>query len=448
MVGTGPKDDLSRYELVERFVSRSGQGSVHQAILRSELRTAQFELLRPGIVVSLKQVATGGLGEARLEELHEAVARRRHPALGHQLEVFRGPFISDDAETADLADQNVLNVVAVWVEGRTLAVRAGEASMEEVLDWIRQIAEALDFLHADLFGDGSLLHRDIKPSNVVVTPDGKAVLIDPGLARIGPGTATGTPYGTPGFIPPECDADRTASSPAADRWQLAATLVAALLGKPPRRVGDCNALRKALADHCPHEAAQPEVFADAVLAMLAPDPADRPDSAARWAASLVAAAAPRVRRHRSRTRVVAVAAAGLLALIAAAVGFLIALPGGPDRSGPTQRALIDTRRTSGTAVDDQRRAYLSTEPIRWCRPLGCEVPDSAVSTGMEVILTCRMTGDRITNGNPISPVDDNNLILFASEVWYGVQLDDGTRGLLSEVWIHPDDRFARGLRFC
>jgi hypothetical protein len=110
--------------------------------------------------------------------------------------------------------------------------------------------------------------------------------------------------------------------------------------------------------------------------------------------------------------------------------------------------VIDTRVTSGPHIDDQGGAYLSTEPLDRCRAFGCEVPDSALASGDTVTLTCLVIGARITNGNDASPVDDDNPIVYESELWYGASLADGTSGLLSAVWIHPDDRDGGGLPQC
>lgn len=63
------------------------------------------------------------------------------------------------------------------------------------------VAEALQHAH-----DRGVLHRDVKPSNIMVTPDGRALLLDFGLAVANDDvrlTGTGSQLGTPAYMSPE-----------------------------------------------------------------------------------------------------------------------------------------------------------------------------------------------------------------------------------------------------
>ncbi len=71
-------------------------------------------------------------------------------------------------------------LVMELVEGPTLAERiaGGPLPLEEALQFAKQIAEALEYAH-----EKGIIHRDLKPANVKITSDGKAKVLDFGLAK-------------------------------------------------------------------------------------------------------------------------------------------------------------------------------------------------------------------------------------------------------------------------
>src|SRR2546430_1854416 len=103
-------------------------------------------------------------------------------------------------------DQNLHFIAFEFVEGenlRTLVDRRGRIPVPEAIRYMLQIAAGLD--HAASRG---VVHRDIKPSNIIISPSGRAKLVDMGLARnMGPQTdgltQSGVTLGTFDYISPE-----------------------------------------------------------------------------------------------------------------------------------------------------------------------------------------------------------------------------------------------------
>ena len=71
-------------------------------------------------------------------------------------------------------------LVLELVEGDTLAERIQKRALplDEVLEYARQIAEALEAAH-----EKGIVHRDLKPANVKITPSGSVKVLDFGLAK-------------------------------------------------------------------------------------------------------------------------------------------------------------------------------------------------------------------------------------------------------------------------
>jgi eukaryotic-like serine/threonine-protein kinase len=129
------------------------------------------------------------------------------------------------------------------VEGRSLLglLSEGFLSVDRVLDYGLQMADALAHAH-----ERGVVHRDFKSANVVVTPEGRAKVLDFGLARrlrsdeFAEGstltkstlTVTGTIMGTPAYMAPE----QLCGQPADERsdvWALGVVLYEMAVGTRP-----------------------------------------------------------------------------------------------------------------------------------------------------------------------------------------------------------------------
>jgi serine/threonine protein kinase len=251
----GPTAELS--DDTPTIISRTRHPSVRSeevlaGVLRGR-RLAHFELLEP--------IGVGGMAaviRARDTQLDRTVALKiLPPEMAADLENVRR-FHQEARAAAKLDHENIarvffcgedqaLHFIAFeFVEGenlRTLMERRGRIPVPEAIHYLLQIATGL--AHAAARG---VVHRDIKPSNIIISPNGRAKLVDMGLARSleprtdGDLTQPGVTLGTFDYISPEQALEPREADVRSDIYSLGCTLYHMLTGYPP--VPDGTAARK------------------------------------------------------------------------------------------------------------------------------------------------------------------------------------------------------------
>ncbi|MEH1866468.1 MAG: serine/threonine-protein kinase [Nostoc sp.] len=160
--------------------------------------------------------------------------------------------------------------------------RTGALAEAEIVPCIRQIGEALMIVH-----QAGLVHRDAHPGNIMLRSNGKAVLIDFGIAKgLVPKTLTSKGYvGNHGFAPYE-QIHRGSREPTVDVYCLAATLYYAVTGQKPT-----TSLARKLDNVplTPPKRIVPRIsnqLNDAIIKGMALEAQDRPQSMQVWLAML------------------------------------------------------------------------------------------------------------------------------------------------------------------
>ncbi len=175
-----PLERLGPYR-IEQHLGQGGMGAVYAAWDERLERREAVKLIRP------ESAASPAVRE-RFRREARAAAALNHPAVVQVYDVLA-------AEHGDA-------IVMEYVEGRTLAelLRTSAPSRDVALALAAQIADGLAAAHAQ-----GIVHRDLKTENVMITPAGRAKVLDFGLARreqTGDPTTTGV-MGTYRAMSPE-----------------------------------------------------------------------------------------------------------------------------------------------------------------------------------------------------------------------------------------------------
>ncbi|HTF89506.1 MAG TPA: serine/threonine-protein kinase [Planctomycetota bacterium] len=300
----------------EELLGEGGMGVVYRATQRSMRRQVALKLMRPGF---LDRPAA----RARFAREAEAVARLSHPGIiavhvsGEEEGI---PYLAMDF-VAGVSLDRVLRAVAgknskelsgadfrralvresnpkKESAGREHATSEEGASLlfsgtwhEACLRVCRDVARALAHAH-----ERGVLHRDVKPPNIMLTREGRVLLLDFGLASLVGDqamTQSGAMVGSlPYMAPEQVEGDRDAIDARTDVYGLGVTLYQMLTLKSPHLDPDSNERTRArILDGRP---ASPRTFCEqlpkdaqtVVLVAMDRDPARRYQSAAAFAQDL------------------------------------------------------------------------------------------------------------------------------------------------------------------
>ena len=247
----------NRYRIV-RLLGQGGFGAVYKAWDLS------FE-----VVCAIKE-NFDTTAEAQRQFLREARLLHvlRHPNLPQVKDHFAIPgqgqyLVMDFVEGQDLEE---------------LRLKAGGQLPEaQVLPWMQQVLDALEYLHSQ---KPPVIHRDIKPANIKITPDGKAMLVDFGIAKTYDPqlkTTLGARAVTPGFSPIE-QYGTGVTDARTDIYALGATLYTVLIGQEPPEAPQRTLRDRLIPPRQLNPAVSPAVEA-ALLHALRVDPEQRCQSA-------------------------------------------------------------------------------------------------------------------------------------------------------------------------
>ncbi len=261
MLGIGSLLQNGKYR-IDDVLSNGGFGVTYRATLCSRSQSIMLKTLKP---LTLDDVEAEALVERFLKEAR-CLSQVKHPHVVNVSECFvedRHPFIAME-----------------WIEGQTLEQKIvqGPLPEAETLKYVNQVGQALTFLHQQ-----GLIHREVKPSNVIVRPETQdAILVDLGVAREFSPDETQIQTGTlsAGFAPLEQYLPNFQGTAATDVYGLAATLYALATGHAPA----ASVLRDRIPLRDPRQL-NPELspqVAQAILAGMALDSADRPRTIEAW----------------------------------------------------------------------------------------------------------------------------------------------------------------------
>ena len=202
--------DIGKYHILE-LVGEGAMGVVYKAVDSVLDRTVAVKVMNDAI--------------ARHEELRARFLREAQAAASLQ-----HPNVVSIYDLGEVDGH--LYIAMEFVQGADLEsiVQQGTPlSLQEKLDIVIDVLTGLTFAHKR-----GIVHRDIKPANIRIAEDGRAKLMDFGVAHLTSSnlTSTGASLGTPVYMSPEQITGGKAT-PATDLFAVGAVLYELLTGTKP-----------------------------------------------------------------------------------------------------------------------------------------------------------------------------------------------------------------------
>lgn len=220
-------DLAGRYRIRGRLGS-GAMGVVYVALDQELGRQVAIKVLSTALVEA-------GQARARFEREAEALAAIGHPAV---VTIYDRGVTKDDAPylvmehiegvslstvVEHLQDLGEDGEATAWISERFGLESLPEPSLvRQAARWLGTLAGGLQAAH-----ESGVIHRDVKPSNVMIRRDGRAVLLDFGIAAVEDDstlTRSDAAIGTPAYMAPEALGGSSKTSAAQDIYGLSATL--------------------------------------------------------------------------------------------------------------------------------------------------------------------------------------------------------------------------------
>jgi serine/threonine protein kinase len=208
-----PLESIGNYDLLEK-IGDGSMGVVYKARRWKSEELVAIKVLHP-------HVAKNPVLLKRFEQEFRVASKLDHPNVVKVIE-----FSGNGGQPY---------YVMELIDGESLGDRLdrqGKIPEEEAIRIVVDAAHGLHRAHRQ-----GLIHRDIKPDNIMVTRDGKAKILDLGLAKDQESSAdltrAGHGLGTPDFMAPEQFRNAKNASVRCDIYSLGATLYHMVTGKVP-----------------------------------------------------------------------------------------------------------------------------------------------------------------------------------------------------------------------